>query len=79
MEDNQQIEFRNLDGVYFRMTRNGKHQNICFSDMTEEEMDSILNKQDAPWLRQMCKLLGKTLRDIGDQLNIISGDEEEDN
>lgn len=71
------VEFRELDGVYFRMERNGKYQNICFSDMTEEEMDRILEKQDTIWLRNMCKILGKTLRDMGDQLNIVCGDGED--
>lgn len=26
---------RNLDGVYFRVERDGKWQNICFSDLTK--------------------------------------------
>lgn len=31
---------RNLDGVYFRVKRNNKFENICFSDMTEDETDN---------------------------------------
>lgn len=30
------MEFRNLDGIYFRVQRNNKLQFICFSDLTEE-------------------------------------------
>ena len=37
---------RNLDGVYFRIQRNGKWQNICFSDLTEEEMDSVVDNKN---------------------------------
>lgn len=28
---------RNLDGYYFRVKRDGKWDNICWSDMTDEE------------------------------------------
>ena len=30
---------RNLDGCYFRIERNGKYENVCFSDLTEEEQE----------------------------------------
>ena len=33
------MEKFNLDGVYFRVKRNGKWDNICFSDLTEDEQD----------------------------------------
>lgn len=62
---------RNLDGVYFRIERNGKWQSICFSDLTEEEMDAILKDRNEEWLRSMCKILGQTIRNIGDQLDIV--------
>lgn len=62
---------RNLDGTYFRVERNGKWQSICFSDMTEEEMDCILKDKPEEWLRSMCKILGKTIRSIGDELDIV--------
>lgn len=28
---------RELCGIYFRVKRDGKYENICFTDMTEEE------------------------------------------
>lgn len=62
---------RNLDGVYFRIKRDEKWQNICFSDLTNEEMDEVMKNRPEEWLRNMCKLLGHTIRDIGDQLDII--------
>lgn len=62
---------RNLDGTYFRIERNGKWQSVCFSDMTEEEMDYILKDKSEEWLRSMCKILGKTIKNIGDELDII--------
>ena len=28
---------RDIDGVYFRIERDGEFQNLCFSDLTTEE------------------------------------------
>lgn len=69
-------EFRELDGVFFRVQRNNKWQNICFSDLTEEEMDKILEGRNEEWLRNLCKILGQTIRKIGDELNISMSYEE---
>lgn len=62
---------RNLDGVYFRIKRDDKWQNICFSDLTEKEMDDVMNGRPEEWLRSLCKILGKTIKDIGEQLDIV--------
>lgn len=63
---------RNLDGVYFRIKRDGKFENICFSDLTDSEMDEILKTRDAEWCRSMCKILAHTLKDIGEEFGIVS-------
>ena len=62
---------RNLDGVYFRVQRDGKWDNVCFSDMTQDEMEDVMNNRDIDWLKSMCIQLGKTIRDIGDQFDIV--------
>ena len=31
----------NLDGVYFRVKRDDRWQNICFTDLTDEELNDI--------------------------------------
>lgn len=61
---------RNLDGVYFRVKRGEKYENICFSDMTEDERDKIMEDKPVEWLKAMCEILASTLRGIGDQFNI---------
>jgi len=61
---------RNLDGVYFRVKRNGKFENVCFSDLSESEMDSVMNDRDEQWLKNLCKVLGQTIHRIGDELDI---------
>ena len=63
---------RNLDGVYFRIKRGEKYNDVCFSDLTEEQMDEILKGKTEEWLRNMCKILGKTIRKIGDDLDITA-------
>ena len=62
---------RNLDGIYFRVERDGKFENICFSDMTENEIEIILKDADTTFLKGMCKLLAKTLKNIGDEFDIV--------
>lgn len=62
---------RNLDGIYFRVKRDEKWDNVCFSDMTQDEMENVMNNRDIDWLKSMCIQLGKTIRSIGDQLDIV--------
>ena len=62
---------RNLDGIYFRVCRDGIYQSVCFSDLTETEMDDILKDKSNEWLRRMCKILGQTIKNIGNQLDIV--------
>ena len=62
---------RNLDGVYFRVEREGKWQSICFSDLTTEERDKILEDRNEEWLKSLCCILADTIKAIGDQLDII--------
>ena len=61
---------RNLDGVYFRINRNGKYENICFSDLTEEEMKHVMYGKGVEWLENLCIILGETIHKIGDELDI---------
>lgn len=58
---------RNLDGVYFRI---GK-ENICFSDLTDEQKTNVIKNKDTEWLKSLCIILGNTIKEIGDQLDIV--------
>ena len=64
------MEFRNLDGAYSRVQRNNKWQSICFSDLTEEEMKEVMKDKSNEWLQSLAIGLAKTLRNIGDQLDL---------
>ena len=49
---------RHLDGVYFRIEQeNGKFANVCFSDLTEEQMNEVLQGKDEKWLKNLCVIL----------------------
>ena len=67
----KKVELRNLDGVYFRIKRNNEYKKICFSVRTDSEMDEVLKDKEDNWLRELCKILGNSLRELGDNFDII--------
>lgn len=62
---------RNLDGCYFRVNRDGKWQNICFTDLTHEERDKVLEGRTAEWLKSLCVYLADVINGIGEQFDIV--------
>lgn len=62
---------RNLDGVYFRVKENDKWEDVCFSDLTEEKQDEIMNDKSIEWCKRLCKILAKTIKDIGDTFDLV--------
>lgn len=69
---------RDLDRIYFRVKRGEKWDNVCFSDLTDEEMDEILKDRNEEWLKSVCKILGRTIRDIGDSLDLVGWQKDEE-
>lgn len=69
---------RDLDGIYFRVKRGQRWESVCFSDLTDEEMDKVLEGHSVQWLKSTCKILGRTIRDIGDSLEIVGGRKEDE-
>ncbi|MGL4548542.1 hypothetical protein [Eubacterium aggregans] len=67
-----------LDGIFYRVERNGKYVNRCFTDLTEDEQNEFLEKYDVPGLKRMCLLLAETVRTLGDQFDIMRVDSEEE-
>ena len=67
---------RDLDGIYFRVKRGNRWESVCFSDLTDEEMDKVLEGHSVQWLKSTCKILGRTIRCIGDELEIVGGRKE---
>lgn len=66
---------RNLDGCYFRVKRDDKWQNICFTDLTHEERDKVLEGRTAEWLKSLCVYLADVISGIGEQFDLIRTEE----
>ena len=66
---------RNLDGFYYRVERDGKYVNRCFTDLTGDEQTEFLSRLEKDGFIRMCKELAASLRRVGDQFDIFSVDE----
>ena len=66
----KQMINRNLDGIYFRIERDGKCQNLCFSDLTEEEQKEVLKNKSPEFVLQIALNMAKRLREIGDKFDL---------
>ena len=70
---------RNLDGIYFRVERDGKYESVCYSDMTAEERDEIAALREknatpeemAVWWRKIANILADQLYGMGEQLGVM--------
>lgn len=73
---------RNLDVVYFRVEREGRWQNVCYSDMTAAERDCIAKERAAnstpeeqvQWWRSIANHMADQLYDMGEQFGISGVD-----
>lgn len=64
---------RELDGVYFRVERDGKWQNVCFTDLTKEEIETVVGERSADWWKSLALILKGVINDIGEQFDIMGG------
>lgn len=70
---------RNLDGVFFRVKRNRGWCNVCYSDMTPDERESVIYNRmgDKPlaeqvgYYRRLAELMADQLYDMGEQLGVV--------
>ena len=67
---------RGLDGIYFRVKRDGKFENVCFTDMTEDEINAKLKYRDAEWWKGVAMHLRECIRNMGEQFDIRQCDME---
>ena len=66
-----------LCGIYFRVERSGKWENICFTDMTEEEQKEILDILSFEATQKLCLWLAQVVRNLGDMFDISAEKGEE--
>ncbi|RZK19114.1 MAG: hypothetical protein EOO43_11985 [Flavobacterium sp.] len=67
------MERRNLSGIYIlqKIEKSDKQIPTCFEDCKEETQDEWLDSLDTNALKNLSKQLGKRLRTIGDQFDIV--------
>ena len=68
---------RDLDGVYFRVLRDGKWDSVCFTDLTDDEMERVIDGKSKQWWMGLALHLCERLRFIGEKLDLYMGDEDE--
>ena len=70
---------RNLDGVYFRVKRDDKWENVCYSDMERKEREEVVAariaertpEEQAAWWRSLADILADTLYNMGEELGVV--------
>lgn len=55
---------RNLDGYYFRVYRESKWQNICFTDLDKKETEEVLKDRTNEWLLSLYNGLNDVYLDL---------------
>ena len=70
-------EQRNLDGILLRVRRGKEVLNLCMSDATEEELRRILRRKSKFWLQEACVYLAERIHSIGDELDLMGVDIDE--
>lgn len=68
---------RNLSGIYIfhKFEDEDSREPTCFEDCPEDKQDEWLASLNEEALKNLAKMLGKTIRKIGDQFDIISEEE----
>lgn len=67
----------NRDPYYFRVQRNNKWINICFSDMTLKEINECTKNKPVEWWKELAIGLKKVINDMENELNEFYNDEKE--
>lgn len=65
-------EVRELDGMSFRVERDGKIETVCFTDMTDVEQEAVLSNASADELKKICQSLAYSFRRVADFEDIYS-------
>lgn len=62
---------RKLDGVFFRIKRDGKFENVCFTDLTDEEREEVCCDRSRDWFKGLAYHLADCLQEIGEELDLV--------
>lgn len=69
------VNRRNVSGIYIfhKFEEDERRQPTCFEDCPEEKQDEWLNSLDPEAVKNLAKMLGRTIRSIADQLDLYGG------
>lgn len=62
---------RNLGGCFFRVRRREKYEDLCFTDLTRDEQETVLKDRSPEFIVGLALHLAATLRKIGDEFDLI--------
>ena len=65
---------RELDGVYYRATRDRTYVNRRLADWTVTEQNGMMTKCDAGQLRWLCRCLSASLRKDRVELDLVTNE-----
>jgi len=67
---------RNLSGIYIfhKFEDEDRRKPTCFEDCPIEKQDEWLNSLDAEAVKNLAKQLAGTIKEIGNQLDLVRGD-----
>jgi hypothetical protein len=57
------VEREFVTGMYFRVERDGRWQNLDAATLTDEELATVLEGRSTGWLQQFGKLMAGWIRD----------------
>jgi len=65
-------EYRELSGIFFREKVGDRWLNVCFEELSEESQDRILSGKSPEFVKSLAKMLGKTIKELGDKFDILT-------
>ena len=65
---------RNLDGIYFRVKRGDKYENICWTDLTRDERDLLSQNRTLEWWQILAEHLTNVIQNMGNDFDIYGGE-----
>jgi hypothetical protein len=70
----EKLNRRNLSGIYIfhKFEEDERTQPTVFEDCPEEVQDEWLSSLEPEAVKNLAKMLGRTLRSIGDQLDLLA-------
>jgi hypothetical protein len=73
MPQEQKVRRRNLSGIYIfeKFPEEDKRYPTCFEDCQEEAQDKYLEALSKEGVCRLAKMLGKTIRGLGDHFDIL--------